>query len=544
MTCVDKPLTSSPKVRQIRRAGKIAPELAIASTWTLLVTITLMIIWIAADPIGQWNGHSNSSHAAESTSSIDDSHEDGKDLGRARQVVLRKKNLENSQDEEADESARTGVAEKLDDAEFLRLFADALHEIESNYVEELDREALIEAAIAGMLSELDQHSSYIPPEELRRFRGSIENEYGGIGVQVSIEDNRLQVISPYFGSPAYEKGILAGDTILEIEGHSTEGMTLEEAVELTTGKLGTPVRLKIKHAHNEATEDLDIKRAIIKLETVLGDRRLDDDHWSYTIEGHEQIGYVRLTGFGRTTAAELLEVIKELEANEMKGLILDLRFNPGGLLSSAIQISDLFLDEGRIVSTRGRNTLPQSWDAHDDELADDYPIAILVNRYSASASEIVSACLKDNHRAVVIGERTYGKGSVQNVIPLEEGTRALKLTTASYFRPNGKNIHRKEDASENDEWGVKPDDGFTIEQTDDELTAYLLARRERDVIGSDVVSAADVPPEDEAAVAAEATEEDAVTPLMLPEEDRPLQMALDYLKTQIPETVTPADLNR
>lgn len=393
---------------------------------------------------------------------------------------------ENSVDGDAVDGDRADEPEaEINDVEMYRLLADVIHEIEANYVDEIDRKELIEAAIDGMLSRLDQHSAYISPEELRSFRGSIENEYGGIGVQVSVEQGRLTVISPYYGSPAYRSGIMAGDSILSIEGFTTEGMPLERAVELTTGETGTPVKLTVLHKHSNEVETITLNRAIIKMETVLGDSRNEDDTWDFFLDGDRRIGYVRLTGFGRTSASELRAVIRDLENADMQGLILDLRFNPGGLLSSAIQISDFFVNDGRIVSTEGRATRPRVWDARERGTFSDFPVVVLINRYSASASEIVAACLKDNQRAVVMGERSFGKGSVQNVIPLEGGTSALKLTTAGYLRPNGKNIHRSEQATDEDEWGVSPNEGFEIPFDDEETTAYLLDRRRRDSIAAD-----------------------------------------------------------
>ena len=441
-----------------------------------------------------------------------------------------------------------------DDTELLRLFADTLHEIERSYVEEIDREDLIEAAIEGMMSRLDQHSSYIPPEEIRRFRGSIENEYGGIGVQVSIESGVITVISPFYGSPAYDQGIMAGDTIVSIEGRSTEGMTLEEAVELTTGKIGTPVRLEVRHRHSKQVEALVLERALIKMETVLGDHRDAKDQWVYFVDDEQKIAYVRLTGFGRTTAGELQQTLTKLKRDGMRGLILDLRFNPGGLLTSAIEICDMFLSEGKIVSTEGRSTIPRQWSATAQTLLPETPVCVLVNQYSASASEIVSACLKDNGRAIVVGERTFGKGSVQNVIPLEEGSRALKLTTATYFRPNGKNIHRREGASESDDWGVQPTDGFEFKLTDDQWASYLMARRERDAISSRDEVMKNPPHDSETeppspsksnagqtnskdpskdALREASGEPESIKPMQLPAEDRQFLAALEELRRRL-----------
>ena len=205
-----------------------------------------------------------------------------------------------------------------------------------------------------------------------------------------------------------------------------------------------------------------ITREWVHVETVLGDRRKSDDSWDFMLDHDKHIGYIRLTAFSRDTAQDLKKALVELRKEGLKGLILDLRFNPGGLLNSAIEVSDLFIAKGRIVSTKGRNTPERVWDAQKEGTFEGFPMAVLVNHYSASASEIVSACLQDHKRAAVIGERTWGKGSVQNVIELEGGKSALKLTTASYHRPSGKNIHRFPDAKETDEWGVMPDAGYEV----------------------------------------------------------------------------------
>lgn len=363
----------------------------------------------------------------------------------------------------------------------LRQFADTLDQVDRNYVKEIDRTELIEAAIEGMLSKLDQHSDYISPDEIEDFRGQVDNEFGGIGVQVSIEEGEVLVISPVYGSPAYRQGVISGDVITKVDGNSIKGVNLEEAVKQMKGKIGTNVVITVRHPDGEEA-DITIRRSIIRLETVLGDRRKDDDTWDFFIDREAKIGYIRLNAFSQFTARDLRNALNELYRDDVKGLILDLRFNPGGLLASAIQICDFFIPEGRIVSTEGRNTEPQIWDARRRGTFDSIPIAVLINRYSASASEVVSACLKDHDKAVVIGERSFGKGSVQNVINLEGGQSALKLTTAAYYRPSGKNIHRGQDSTEEDEWGVKPSEGYEVKMTQREMRQYLIDRQERDLL--------------------------------------------------------------
>ncbi len=388
----------------------------------------------------------------------------------------------------ADKPAETAVEkprsadEEKEYYELLRLFADTLDQVERNYVKDVSKRELMEAAIRGMMGKLDQHSNYIPPEEMERFKTEVESEFGGVGIQVSTEGGQLRVISPIYGSPAYKAGVLAGDTIVKIEDKATRGMTIDECIKQLKGKVGTSVNVTVKHLKDGSEATVKLTRETIRVDTVLGDLRNDDDTWNYYFDKQKQIGYIRITTFGRHTTEDLSKVMKQLAEKGLKGLIIDLRFNPGGLLTSAIEISDLFVAEGDIVSTQGRSTPKRAWTARKAGTYEGFPMAVLVNRYSASASEIVSACLQDHNRAVVIGERTWGKGSVQNIIQLEDGKSAMKLTTAGYRRPNGKNIHRFEGASDTDEWGVRPNDGFELRLTDAELADVVTARRQRDIL--------------------------------------------------------------
>lgn len=369
--------------------------------------------------------------------------------------------------------------------ELLRLLADTLDQVERNYVKEVSRRELVEAAIEGVISKLDQYSNYIPPEDLDRFRSGVENEFGGIGIQVAIQNGWLTITSPIVGTPAYRAGLLAGDVIIKIEGVSTKGITLDEAVKKLKGKVGTEVTFTVRHAHNNEEETVHVKRELVRVDSVLGDVRTGDDSWNWFLDEEKKIGYIRLTSFSRRTTEDLRQALKELETSGMRGLVLDLRFNPGGLLSSAVEVSDLFVKEGVIVSTKGRNLDERPRRATKTGTYEGFPMAVLVNRYSASASEIVSACLQDHKRAVIIGERTWGKGSVQNIINLEEGRSALKLTTASYHRPSGANIHRFDGATESDVWGVQPNSGYRVRLTDDEVTELLDYRRQRDIVRPD-----------------------------------------------------------
>ena len=386
-----------------------------------------------------------------------------------------------------------------DDYELYQVFADTLDQVQRNYVKDVSRRELMEAAIHGILGKLDPYSNYISPEEISRFKTSVESQFGGIGIQIGMEGGQLKIISPLIGTPAYRAGLEAGDAILEIEGKTTDGIRIDEAVKQLKGEAGTKVTMTVMHAATREKETLTITREWVHVETVMGDVRKADDSWDFMLDHFKHIGYIRISAFSRDTAQDVKKALIEMQQQGIKGLILDLRFNPGGLLTSAIEVSDLFVGAGRIVSTKGRNTPERVWDAQKDGSFEGFPMAVLVNHYSASASEIVSACLQDNHRAVVIGERTWGKGSVQNVIELEGGKSALKLTTASYHRPNGKNIHKFPDAKDSDEWGVMPDAGFELKLNPQQTGRLIEYRHDRDILIAKSVRAANATKEQAAA---------------------------------------------
>ena len=474
---------------------------------------------------------------------------------------------DDKQDEDNQVDGKQDGSQKVDREyfELFKLFADTIDQIERNYVKPVDRRQLVEAAIRGLTAELDPYSSYIPPDSIDHFRNNIDSEFGGIGIQVSLEHGQLTIISPLVGTPAYRGGLLAGDLIIAIEEETTEGMSLDDAVRRMKGKIGTEVSLSVRHADGEE-QTVKLKRELIRIETVLGDVRNDADEWNFLLDEKDKLGYIRLTAFSRHTARELRRSLEQLQSQGCRGLVLDLRFNPGGLLSSAVEVSDMFIASGVIVSTEGRNTPKRVWKAHQAGTFDGFRLAILANRFSASASEIVAACLQDHASAVVIGERTWGKGSVQNVVELEDGKSALKLTTASYQRPSGKNIHRFYGASRDDDWGVYPDDGFLVDWDAKQTRGYLEYRRNRDIVlgridgSDDETSAADAEQESEPAestvpdTSSEQTKEpgdeqgaddkpsdpadeevadsDATDGEFV---DGQLQMALDYLRKQLAE---------
>jgi len=420
--------------------------------------------------------------------------------------------------------ANKSVRDPKKDEEYYELyksFADTLDQIERNYVKDISRRELMEAAIRGMITKLDPYSNYISPDELGGFKTAVDSEFGGIGIQITIEAGQLKVLSPLIDTPAYRAGILAGDRITKIEGKSTEGLSIDDAVRKLKGEVGTKVTLTYQHPGTTKSETVALKREVVQVETVLGDRRGENDRWNFMFDDEQKIGYIRITAFSGQTAKDVKKALEQLTANKMKGLILDLRFNPGGLLTSAIEISDLFVEEGVIVSTEGRNSPKKVWRAKKAGTFTGFPVVCLVNRYSASASEITSACLQDHNVAVIIGERTWGKGSVQNVIELEEGKSALKLTTAGYLRPNGHNIHRFPDAKESDEWGVKPNEGFEVKLTEGEMGKLMSYRRDRDILISK--KKAETPPSEE-----EPSKEQSARKTLL-EMDRQMQKAVEYL---------------
>lgn len=368
------------------------------------------------------------------------------------------------------------------DFELMKLFADAYEQIDSNYVRDVDRRDLVNAAIRGMASHLDTYSTYIAPEDMKKFDQYMDQEFVGIGVHVNATGGKLEIVSPLPGSPAFRAGLRSGDAIIEIDGKSTNGLTPADVGKLLSGPSGRPVVIGIRKPNTEVTEQVTVVRELIQLPTVVGVARDANQQWKFMLDDQNRIGYLRVTHFSRNTASELRTALESLATQEMKSLILDLRSNPGGLMDSSIEIADMFLDSGTIVSMKGRAVPEKKWSAKQGNTISSVPMAVLVNRLSASASEVLSACLQDNHRATIVGERSWGKGSVQNVVPMESGRSALKLTTASYFRPSGINIHRFPDSKKEDDWGVKPDEGHVVELNKDQWLEWTKAREMVDAV--------------------------------------------------------------
>lgn len=352
------------------------------------------------------------------------------------------------------------LAQRDDDYAFVRTLVDIHRQVLGNYVEGVDENQLREGAIEGMLSELDPYSVYVPPAQQEAFDRMLEGSFKGVGIQLDqLPNGQVEVVAPIDGSPAFKAGVMAGDVILKVNGESIEGLRLPEVIKKVGGALGSEVTLTVRHLSGQI-EDLTMTRQEVVVPTVKGYQRKPDNTWDWYIAENPRIAYLRITQFTPDTYDRVREIligneqgdIKGLLGEGMQGLVLDLRFNPGGRLDQAEQVIDLFLDSGVIVTTKGRSRPEQVKYAAAEGTLPKFPLIILVNEHSASASEIVAGSLMDNRRALVIGERTYGKGSVQEVVPLDKGGE-LKLTVAYYYLPSGRLVHRKKEATD---WGVQP----------------------------------------------------------------------------------------
>jgi carboxyl-terminal processing protease len=317
----------------------------------------------------------------------------------------------------------------------LKVFGEALHYIRSSYVKPVDSKKMVHGAVKGMVGELDPHSTFLTPDMFKEMQVETKGEFGGLGIEITIRDDKLTVISPIEGTPAYKAGVEAGDVIIAIDGKSTEGITLMEAVKKLRGPKGTKVIITIMREGLKKPLDITITRAIIKVKSV-----------KYRMEDPEnKVGYIRIRAFQERTDKDLERALEGLETQGVKALVLDLRNNPGGLLNQAVRVSDIFLPQGRlIVYTKGRTREDQMRFESQEEplLPPRVPMVVLVNAGSASASEIVSGALQDWRRAIIVGDRTFGKGSVQTIFPLSDGS-ALKLTTAEYYTPKGCSIQEE-----------------------------------------------------------------------------------------------------
>jgi carboxyl-terminal processing protease len=382
------------------------------------------------------------------------------------------------------------------DYRLVRQIVDVLAEVDANYVRELsdeERQKLVEAMIDGGLHELDPHSEYLNAARLADFESTSEGSFGGVGITLGYDAKTklLKVEYPMPGTPAYNAGLVAGDLIVKVEDASTEGMKVDEARKRITGPVNSPVTLTVRR-DGKGDFPATLTRGRIEIHPVTGVARQKADplKWEWFLDPQAKVALVRIAGFSELTTKELRAAVAEVEAAGGRGLILDLRDNPGGLLSQAVEVADLFLPEGRVVSTKDRRGNERPFDAKREGTAflptpdNPRPIAVLVNRNSASASEIVAAALQDHGRAVVVGERSYGKGSVQKLLrlPHSDPPAAVKLTTETYWRPSGKNIHRYPDAKEADDWGVRPTAGLEVPTTEEERLRYAVEARRHDFV--------------------------------------------------------------
>ncbi len=413
------------------------------------------------------------------------------------------------------------------------LLGDAMSLIDRFYVDPIESSDLIEAAMAGLTSRLDRHSEFIPADLYSQFNDVIQQEFAGVGILVEQPQagKPVRVITPLVGSPALIAGVLPGDEIIGVAGVDVSELPIREVSDRLRGPVGTTVSVRIRRVEEEMVKlhEISLRRETITLESVVGDHRDADDQWIFRLRKHPEIAYIRVTSFGEKTELELRRVLSELD-NDFESLILDVRGNSGGLLITAVEVCDDFLDQGRIVTIKKRGgVIEKEFDAEPGTFVrKDTSIVVLIDGDSASASEIVAACLQDHGRATIIGSRSFGKGTVQNVLPLESGRSALKLTTARYYRPNGRNIHRREDSTESDEWGVSPDEGMSVTMTDEARQALVEHWRQVSFPASTSTTAAN-----NTDATAAASSKDASGQLFDPQ----LSKAIDFLTSD--ESFTP-----
>jgi carboxyl-terminal processing protease len=382
----------------------------------------------------------------------------------------------------------------------LNLFGDVFERVRADYVEKPDDSQLVESAINGMLAGLDPHSSYMDPKSFRDMQVQTRGEFGGLGIEVTMEDGLVKVVAPIDDTPAAKAGVMANDIITQLDDEAVQGLTLNQAVDKMRGPVNTKIKLTIMRKGADKPIDVTIVRDVIRVKSVRSHN-----------EG-EDVGYIRITQFNEQTTDGLKQAINDLNgqlgADKIKGYVVDLRNNPGGLLDQAISVSDTFLDKGEIVSTRGRNAEEtQRFNARPGDMTKGKPVIVLINGGSASASEIVAGALQDHKRATLVGTRSFGKGSVQTIIPLGAGNGALRLTTARYYTPSGRSIQAK---------GITPDIEV-LQDVPDDLKARTDTKGEASLRGH---------------LKAEGNEESGSQSYVPPDEkdDAALKMALDLLR--------------
>jgi len=394
-------------------------------------------------------------------------------------------------------SARAAVSDTYRE---LNLFGDVFERVRADYVERPDDSKLVESAINGMLAGLDPHSSYMDPKSFRDMQVQTRGEFGGLGIEVTMEDGLVKVVAPIDDTPAAKAGVMANDVITHLDDEAVQGLTLNQAVDKMRGPVNTKIKLTIMRKGADKPIEVTIVRDIIRVKSV---------RWHP--EGGD-VGYIRITQFNEQTTDGLKQAINDLNAqlgaDKIKGYVVDLRNNPGGLLDQAISVSDTFLEKGEIVSTRGRNPEEtQRFNARPGDMTKGKPVIVLINGGSASASEIVAGALQDHKRATLIGTRSFGKGSVQTIIPLGAGNGALRLTTARYYTPSGRSIQAK---------GISPDIEV-LQEVPDNLKAQTDSKGEASLRGH---------------LKAEGAEETGSQSYVPPNEsdDKAIKMALDLLR--------------
>jgi carboxyl-terminal processing protease len=369
------------------------------------------------------------------------------------------------------------MATRDNDYAWVSTLVDVHRRVADNYVEKVDEDKLRQGAINGMLEQLDPYTIFVPHDKQEDFDRMLEGSFKGVGIQLAQDPNPLgvEVLSPIEGSPAFKAGVMSGDLIMKVNGESIAGLKVEEVIKKIAGPIGTPVTLTVHHVTGP-TVDLTMSRQEIIIPPLKGYTRKRDGSWDYYVSHDPKIAYVRLTQFTPDCAEKLTPIIQDLIKDGMKGFILDLRFNPGGRLDEAKDIVDLFIDSGVIVVTKGRNRPEEVAYAKSEGTLPHFPMAVLVNGGSASAAEIVAGSLKDNKRALIVGTRTFGKGSVQEVVPLDNNRGELKMTVAYYYLPSGRLVHRKKDATD---WGVEPHVIVNVDPAKQDQIRQEMDKRDR-----------------------------------------------------------------
>ena len=368
------------------------------------------------------------------------------------------------------------AAQRDSDYRFVRTLVDIQRLVAGNYVEPVTDEKLEQGAIDGLLGQLDPFTAYVPPARREAFDRMLEGTFRGVGIELdqTTPNGPIVIVTPIDGSPAFKAGVMPGDVIVRVNGASVEGMAVKDVMKKIAGDADTEVRLGLKR--DDKVIELSMKRQEVVVPTVKGYARNPDNTWDYFVVSSPKVAYLRITQFTPSTFDHVRGVLEELLRQGMSGLILDLRWNPGGQLDQAVQVVDLFVKEGVILSVKGENRPEKVEQAREEGTLPWFPMVVLVNEHSASAAEIVAGSLMDAKRAAVLGQRSYGKGSVQEVIPLEGNNGELKLTVAYYYLPSGRLVHKKKDAMT---WGVEPQIAVSMSKEQEQKVVAERMEQER-----------------------------------------------------------------